>query len=91
LPAAASQALPDDDCRCLCGNLLARLVAGGVELKCRRCKRTVVIPLAGGASHHPEARGTAPRAQSARGARGAAPPHPGTEPGPCLSALSSDS
>jgi phage FluMu protein Com len=28
-----------------CGNLLARLVPGGVELKCRRCKRRVVIPL----------------------------------------------
>ncbi len=30
--------------RCVCGSLLARLVLGGVELKCRRCKRTVVIP-----------------------------------------------
>lgn len=30
--------------RCLCGNLLARLRADGVELKCRRCKRIVVIP-----------------------------------------------
>jgi hypothetical protein len=88
LPAAASQEPAPDDCRCLCGNLLARLVAGGVELKCRRCKRTVVIPLAGSASsNHPEARGTAPRAQSARGAR-LAPPLPGPEPGPCLSALS---
>jgi hypothetical protein len=26
---------------------LARLVREGVELKCRRCKRTVVIPLDG--------------------------------------------
>ncbi len=34
------------DCRCHCGSLLARLVPGGVELKCRRCKRTVVVPLA---------------------------------------------
>ena len=34
--------------RCDCGSLLARRVAGGVELKCRRCKRTVVLPLAGG-------------------------------------------
>ncbi len=33
------------DCRCLCGSLLARVVAGGVELRCRRCKRTVVVPL----------------------------------------------
>lgn len=31
--------------RCHCGNLLARLVADGVELKCRRCKRRVVVPL----------------------------------------------
>lgn len=30
--------------RCLCGNLLARLRPDGVELKCRRCKRIVVIP-----------------------------------------------
>ena len=35
------------ECRCSCGSLLARLVEGGVELKCRRCKRTVVLPLAG--------------------------------------------
>ena len=33
------------DCRCLCGSLLARVVDGGVELRCRRCKRTVVVPL----------------------------------------------
>ena len=33
------------DCRCLCGSLLARVVASGVELKCRRCKRTLLIPL----------------------------------------------
>lgn len=36
----------DDDCRCACGSLLGRLVDGGVELKCRRCKRTTWIPLA---------------------------------------------
>lgn len=33
------------ECRCLCGSLVARLVSGGVELKCRRCKRTVLVPL----------------------------------------------
>jgi hypothetical protein len=33
------------DCRCLCGSLLARVVEGGVELKCRRCKRTLLVPL----------------------------------------------
>lgn len=31
--------------RCGCGSLLARVVAGVVELKCRRCKRTWNIPL----------------------------------------------
>ena len=31
--------------RCHCGNLLACLVPGGVEIKCRRCKRRVVIAL----------------------------------------------
>jgi phage FluMu protein Com len=33
--------------RCECGNLLARLTEEGVELKCRRCKRIVVIPFTG--------------------------------------------
>jgi hypothetical protein len=31
--------------RCHCGSLMARLTAAGVELKCRRCKRIVVVPL----------------------------------------------
>jgi hypothetical protein len=30
--------------RCSCGALLARWVAVGLELKCRRCKRTTLIP-----------------------------------------------
>ena len=34
--------------RCSCGSLLARLVAGGVELKCRRCKRIVLLPFSTG-------------------------------------------
>jgi hypothetical protein len=38
------------DMRCGCGNLLARLVDGGVELKCRRCHRKVVLPLEKGPS-----------------------------------------
>ena len=33
------------DCRCLCGSLLARVIPAGVELKCRRCKRTLLVPL----------------------------------------------
>jgi phage FluMu protein Com len=35
----------DDALRCHCGSLLARLVPEGVEIKCRRCKRRVVLPL----------------------------------------------
>jgi phage FluMu protein Com len=35
----------DDALRCDCGSLLARVVPDGVEIKCRRCKRRVVIPL----------------------------------------------
>ena len=31
--------------RCACGSLLARYVAGKIELKCRRCKRTVLLPI----------------------------------------------
>jgi len=38
----------EHDCRCLCGSLLARLVEGAVELKCRRCKRTLILPLSEG-------------------------------------------
>ena len=32
------------DARCECGQLIARLRNEGVELKCKRCKRIVVIP-----------------------------------------------
>ena len=31
--------------RCDCGSLLARLVAEGVQIKCRRCKRQVILPI----------------------------------------------
>jgi hypothetical protein len=34
-----------EDIRCGCGSLLARLVSGGVEVKCRRCKRAVLLPV----------------------------------------------
>jgi hypothetical protein len=50
---------PESECRCLCGSLLARLVEGGVELKCRRCKRAHVLPLgdsSSGVSDRPCAR-----------------------------------
>ena len=31
--------------RCDCGSLLARLVEQGVEIKCRRCKRQVILAI----------------------------------------------
>jgi hypothetical protein len=30
--------------RCLCGSLLAKITAQGIELKCRKCKRLQLIP-----------------------------------------------
>ncbi|WP_242346608.1 hypothetical protein [Anaeromyxobacter terrae] len=36
-----------DDVRCGCGSLLARVVEGAVELKCRRCKRVWRLPVQG--------------------------------------------
>ena len=33
------------DCRCDCGSLLARVVIGGIELKCRSCKRLLLVPV----------------------------------------------
>jgi phage FluMu protein Com len=35
----------DKEHRCDCGAVLCRLTERGVEIKCRRCKRVVVIPL----------------------------------------------
>jgi len=32
------------DARCECGQLIAKLRPDGVELKCKRCKRIVVVP-----------------------------------------------
>lgn len=43
-PASAVRA-PAPALRCDCGALLVRLVAAGIELKCRRCKRVVVLEL----------------------------------------------
>jgi hypothetical protein len=33
------------DVRCTCGSLLARWTPAGLELKCRRCKRHVVVAI----------------------------------------------
>jgi hypothetical protein len=35
------------DVRCGCGSLLARIVEGAVELKCRRCKHVWRLPVDG--------------------------------------------
>ncbi|MEI9939157.1 MAG: hypothetical protein WDO69_18205 [Pseudomonadota bacterium] len=43
-PHAPEPAAADDLLRCVCGALLARWTAAGLELKCRRCKRTTLIP-----------------------------------------------
>lgn len=43
-PSVAAAALQTDvECRCDCGSLLARWRDGAIELKCRRCKRRVVL------------------------------------------------
>lgn len=39
----ADEAHQGSELRCTCGSLLARYVGGKVELKCRRCKRTMWI------------------------------------------------
>ena len=42
---AANGSRPSDvELRCHCGSLMARVTARGIELKCRRCKRVVVVP-----------------------------------------------
>ena len=48
-PSRAPDPAPESgthECRCGCGSLLARLRPDGVELKCRRCKRIVILPFA---------------------------------------------
>lgn len=40
----AGTASPEGEAlRCHCGSLLARYTPAGLELKCRRCKRTVLV------------------------------------------------
>ena len=43
-PRPPTRMVPNQDqCRCSCGTLLARVVAEGLELKCRKCKSLVLI------------------------------------------------
>jgi hypothetical protein len=39
----AESAACSQESRCVCGRLLARLTDMGIELKCPRCRRVVVI------------------------------------------------
>jgi hypothetical protein len=42
-----SPTTPSADCgetRCECGQLIAKVQGQGLELKCKRCKRIIVIP-----------------------------------------------
>jgi len=43
----AVDARAEHDLRCECGSLMARVTKAGIELKCRRCKRVVVVPVRG--------------------------------------------
>lgn len=36
----------EKETRCECGQLIAKVRGHGLELKCKRCKRIVVIPFA---------------------------------------------
>lgn len=40
----ASPSCHESETRCECGQLIAKVRGQGLELKCKRCKRIVVIP-----------------------------------------------
>jgi hypothetical protein len=42
-PASAVSGCESCDLRCECGRLVARLTLRGIEIKCARCKHTVVV------------------------------------------------
>ena len=42
-PSDAGRSVAATDLRCDCGSLMARVTARGIELKCRRCKRIVLV------------------------------------------------
>ncbi len=47
MASATTPLSPSADCsetRCECGQLIAKVRGQGLELKCKRCKRIVVIP-----------------------------------------------
>jgi phage FluMu protein Com len=42
--AALAPPSPAGETRCECGQLIAKVRGEGLELKCKRCKRIIVIP-----------------------------------------------
>jgi len=44
IKAPVSECGQGNETRCECGQLIAKVVGGGLELKCKRCKRIVMIP-----------------------------------------------
>jgi hypothetical protein len=46
ISSAPVQASSTPEARCECGQLIAKVGEAGLELKCKRCKRIVVIPFA---------------------------------------------
>lgn len=40
----ASDGCQSNETRCECGQLIAKVRGQGLELKCKRCKRIIVIP-----------------------------------------------
>ena len=49
--------IAEDNLRCECGSLLAKLAGASIELKCRRCKRMLTVTLAALAEHARATRG----------------------------------
>jgi hypothetical protein len=45
LTAVETETSDGASCHCPCGALQCRLTERGVEIKCRKCKRVVVVPL----------------------------------------------
>ncbi len=41
---STDSACRDRETRCECGQLIAKVRGQGLELKCKRCKRIIVIP-----------------------------------------------
>ena len=45
MPSPIGYSADCSEARCECGQLIAKIRVQGLELKCKRCKRIVVIPL----------------------------------------------